>query len=213
MRCALLVVGGLVGCTPTSSPTSDASDGHNAILHLAWAGNPTSLPAATSGTVTATSFDLHVREVRVIGDAGPGDPRTFQSETELVWADHELPQVTDFPMAPLGKYSRVAFELESESLAPYITIEGQVAIDNAAPVPFVLTDLAHMRLSVDVDAELAAGVDTTITVGVDLASVVNAIDYKSLPSVGGTRTLAPGDAQATVLEAKLANAFHAIHVQ
>ena len=203
---AVLFVGVGVGCTPTSSMTTDAGDPpQGSMLRLGWSANPASVPGSASNDVSLASARFSVHDLRVIGDAGPGDPRTSVKQLELDWHTGETPAVTAFPMAPLGRYSRVAFEVEGDAAS--VAMTGTVVIDGNSPVPYALTDSGEMVVSVDIDVELVAGADTTIVLSADLAKIATSIDYKSLPSLAGTRTLTSLDPQASKFESEVRAAF------
>ncbi len=185
------------------------------MLRLAWTGQPAALPAPVGGNVTLATASFAAMNLRVVGDAGPGDPRTLVDHVAIAWSAGAQPPPIAFPSAPLGKYSRVVFSLDGEdqvsqaTAAASYTLTGTVAIQGAAAVPFRVTDDTEISVAFDVDAELVVNADATVEVAVDLAKIVGAVDFKTLPVVDGVRVLASDDPQADAVRAKLVDAFHA----
>ena len=205
----IAVLVGIVGCSHTSSDVLDAGgDATNgSVLRLEWTGKPASLPATLDGATTITSATFSVANLRIVGDAGPGDPRTFVDHVGLEWVDGKVPAPIAFPAAPLGKYSRVAFNLEAEDTSPAFVIIGTVSIQGAPAVPYELSASSEIAIAFDIDVELSARADATVGVGVDLAKIVKAVDFATLPVIGGKRVLGQDDAQAPAVSAQVIDAF------
>jgi hypothetical protein len=144
-------------------------------------------------TVKVSSAVVRIDNLRVIGDAGPGDPRTTATHITLPWQGATTPSAIEFPAAPPGLYSQVSLRLEGDFVDAY-NIQGTVLI-GADWRPFVIHDNRELTLSVRANVRLEAGALAQVPLYVDLGHVLDAVAFDQLPDQGGTLTLDPGSAQ------------------
>jgi hypothetical protein len=92
------------------STPADSGDGGLSGIELQWSSAPSGWPSTVDG-VTLERARFLMSSLRVVGDAGPGDPRTTQSAMELGFAwpsTDQRPTTITFDAAPTGLYSQVA---------------------------------------------------------------------------------------------------------
>src|SRR3954471_14891262 len=98
IRCGLLA-GFLVACHTSDPGTPDGgSDGSSgaAGMHVVWSSNPASWPGAIDTDIQLDSATFLFDNLKVIGDAGPGDNRTSMDAFQLHWDDMTVPMTIDF---------------------------------------------------------------------------------------------------------------------
>src|SRR5262245_30058678 len=95
IRCVLLA-GLLQGCDPGSAntPEPDAPLGPTG-LTVAWSSTPSGWPSTTD-IVTLERARFAVSSLRVLGDAGPGDPRTTSTRLDVRWERDVAPGEIEF---------------------------------------------------------------------------------------------------------------------
>jgi len=205
---SLLLVGCGVGGSGSNPPAVDAAPGTdgggpgapdgsllpNGGLLVTFVPDPR-FPADLGGPSSAflgKRARLKLRELRVIGDAAPGDERTFHDPVDLDWRCEELeceeegcecepgghPVDCAFPDAPDGIYSSVLARLESYEYRGTATTDIQR--------DFTITDLpTGMDLTIPLsDVPLSAGGTKVITIAVDVASPVLAVDWSTVTPDG-----------------------------
>lgn len=207
MRWALLLV--LVAGCPTpggDDAPDDAPPDEDAGLTLQWSSRPESIPGPASSNIDLERVVLRLRDLRVIGDAGPGDPRTFRERLTVEWTAGLTPRDEDFADAPAGLYSRIVFELGGGDELYAYEIMGTVDLDGSS-VPFTIRDREARPLSIDCALTLPPGGETSVTVNVDLTQIVERVDYDLLPTVDGRRVLETGDPQMAAIRAEIDAAF------
>ena len=208
IRCGLLA-GLLVACNPSDPATPDAPpiDGDGAAgLHVTWASEPSSYPGTIEDWLTVDSVTLTVESLKVIGDAGPGDPRTTKAVFQLRWDDHDSPQAIDFADAPTGLYSKVALQLDGHTLLPSLEIKGHVVLAGAT-VEYEVEDRNAVPVSLDCDRMLPPGGSAAIALTLRLHDALTSVDYESLPVHDGRIELETGNSQLDDFVDKFSRAF------
>jgi len=203
---ATVVVITLAAC-PDSPPEGepDAGGGPDgagpATLTVTFAPDP-GIPAALGGTfaVEVDRLELRLRDLRAIGDAAPGDPRTSRAELTLAWPEGQEPAAR-FPEAPPGFYSRL-----KASVAEY-RVRGQVT-RGAEVLPFEIEDEGSMvPVEVALAVEVRAGQVTEVPVLVAVGAFVDSIPWGSLPAEEGKLELHADDPELQAVRTALAGAF------
>ncbi len=184
----------LVGCHPSDMGGPDATlmadaPPTGAGISVGWTATPTI--GATGGdgpTVETASF--HVDDLRVIGDAGPNDPRTHSDDFNLNWA---APPETTFPNAPPGTYSQLSLSLESDDGAMAFALGGHVTVDT---VSHAYTIVGSMQLEVTLPTfgTLDAGGALDLTVLAAFDQALTAVSFDALCNgCSGDATLTLGE--------------------
>src|SRR4051794_34469680 len=91
-RC-LLVTGLLIGCSghDTATPDADATVGTGGVV-VQWGATPDGTwPLALEDGFTLERATFAVDNLRIVGDAGPGDPRTTATALSVHWDDNSMP--------------------------------------------------------------------------------------------------------------------------
>ena len=201
----------LCACHGTDSAAPDATSGPDAPpgasgLHVTWATSPVIPPGTTGGNVTVQSLRIKVDSLRVIGDAGPGDPRTSKTGFDLVWDSDHHPDPIDFPDAPTGLYSKVAIQADGHLTDDSYDITGTVVVSGTTE-PFVIHDLDALTANIDLSTTLDPGTGATIPILVRLDDALGVIDFATLNYDDGKLELDTFDAQMPAFREKLATSF------
>lgn len=169
---------GATGGRDAASTDGGADDGAvTGGLRLAFEAVPP-LPATSEGLYPATvdAARLVLRDVRAIGDAAPGDPRTTRAEVTLELDPEASADPVVFEDAPPGRYSRV------EGRVKRLRVTGAVDVDELTP--FVIDDEPPRPVTFSfplAGVELPAGGERTVTIGVELIELVEPIDWTAAP--------------------------------
>ena len=112
IRC-VVVAGVLLGChsDDTVVPPEDSTSGASGLV-VHWSSAPTTWPGDLGGGITIESARFKIDSVRVIGDAGPGDPRTTATQFEARWNQETAPADNVFDDAPPGLYSQISLSID-----------------------------------------------------------------------------------------------------
>jgi len=177
--CLLLLVAAL-GCgPPEDQPDADTAMGG---LEVRWSGQGFDTEV---GGARVEQLRLSLRDVRAVGDAAPGDDRTYLAavEIELSGTNERL---IEFDQAPPGRYSVL-----EQRIAPRVSGEeswvllGKVIIDSEE-YNLEIEDLASSSLGLSLAGlNLTAGETRTVHVSVDVPAIVAGIDWASVPLVDG----------------------------
>lgn len=195
----------LAGCPADDSPDVDGGgEGHG--LTVAWLTVPSPVPGPIDGELTLDSATLHLHNLRVIGDAGTGDPRTLMAQLDLQWATGIAPADVLFADAPTGLYSRLSFELDRGTGEWAYELTGTAMLPGG-PEPFTLRDRDPLPVTLEYNLELPPGAGARIPVRVELGDIVRALELEEAPVIGGRRVIETGDPQAPQLRTEVAKAF------
>lgn len=201
----LLLLIAVAGCPADDGP-SDVDGGPAAGLSVEWLSEPAPIAGQIDSEHTLDTATLHLRNVRVIGDAGTGDPRTLAPVVELGWATGTEPPALAFADAPTGLYSRLSFTLDRGAGDWAYELTGTVVLDDV-PVPYTLRDRDPLDVSMTYEITLPPGAGARIPVRIELGDVVRALEFEEAPVIDGRRVIETGDAQAAAMRTELAKAF------
>lgn len=203
----LAVLVALAGCPADDHSGPDATTTSG--LAVGWKTDPATVPGPVEDDYDLSAAVFHLRSLRVVGDAGAGDPRTTAPVVELGWAAEVSPKVVTFPDAPPGLYARMLWSIERGAEASAWELRGTVQI-GAAREPYVIRDTEPLAVDFDFQIVAEPGVQTTIVVRAELDHILDAADFDLAPVVDGVRTIGPGDAQLPRIRAEVVEAF-AVH--
>ncbi len=164
-----------------------------------------SVPGTIAGSDFPTTLEraaFELEEVRSFGDAAPGDERTTLSKVELMFASEPGANIAFFPNAPPSRYSHLAAEIQSYSLAGTVVLAED-------PIPFSIEDTPPIPLSVDVGLEGVEVVDALVEVEIDLylAEVVKEVDWEAFDPGSTSIEIGAGSPQLPELREHVAEAF------
>ena len=191
--------------TMPDAAVPDASTGGLTIELVAKGG----VPQMPEATVEITKVVIGMRTIRAIGDAAPGDMRTTRTDVELEWRDNLMPIPHLFPMAPPGVYSMVELRVgDSSKSAAAIDIAGR-ATRGGNLVPFEIENLvSEVPIAITVNTVLPPRMIATTTIAVDVAALVEDIDWDSVPlTAEGRLYIGDGDPGMASVVSHIATAF------
>jgi len=174
-------------------------------MHVTFATEPT-IPGNVENWLTLESATFAFDNLRVIGDAGPGDPRTTANLFTLHWDASSAPEPIDFPDAPSGLYSKVSFQVDGHVLTDSYHLKGQVNL-NGTWMKYDVEDSLSLSLSLDINRTLDPGGSQTIGLLVKFHDALTSIDFSTLPFDDGALQLETGDPQMTPFRDKLTLGF------
>jgi hypothetical protein len=177
---------------PDASATPDGSNTSGAGLAVRWAAEPAAIPGDAGSNVTISSLLFRVANLRVIGDAGPGDTRTSIDAIQLAWAADTMPATVGFGDAPSGLYSRVALLADGNQAAYSYEVAGTVKFEGTL-TPYAIHDRAPLAISLDTSATLDPGGRSTLTVTVRIDQALQSLDFHKLRQTGSGLVLDTGD--------------------
>jgi len=172
---------------------------------VTWAPDPI-LPGPIDGSkLTVSSAQFMIHRFQVIGDAGPGDPRTTRSAFWLQWDATHAAEPIVFDAAPPGLYSLISLDLGNDDEMAY-EISGTVEV-NGANKPFHVADDEGLRISLPCAANHKETEDTTLEIRLGLDAPLKAVDFSMVPNVAGTLELDSESPQIALFRLELVQAF------
>jgi hypothetical protein len=207
IRCGLLA-GSLIACHTSAQGTPDGAgpDGDGSAgaagLHVAFTSDPTPFPAQIEDGFTLELAVFKFDNLKVIGDAGPGDPRTTATGFQVKWDSQSSPAPIDFSDAPTGLYSKVSFQIDGHLIDDSYLLKGHVTV-NGTSYPFEIDDRNALSLSLDCSRMLAAGGTDTIAVKFAFHDALQSVDWTTARMDDGQLELSTTDAQMAAFRAAL----------
>jgi hypothetical protein len=168
--------------------------------------------------VTIDECRLWLADLRIVGDAAPGDDRTYLAKAE-VKLDGGAPPTQYFDDAPPGRYSTVDFGTEGLSdNEPAWRLRGSVRIDGEGgdddPVDLEIEDEEGFARSLPLAGlVLAAGETRRILVEVDLDAVLDGVDWSAMPREEGRIELDDDDPELAAFRARLVTAITVVGIE
>jgi len=159
---------------------------------------------------------ISVKTLRAIGDAAPGDVRTTRTDPDLdpmVWQASPtgplVPVPHLFPQAPPGVYSTIELRIDDSSLsAAAFDITGRVTRGGNL-VPFeIQSRMTELSVEIAVMTVLPPRELATASISVDVAELIEDVDWDSVPLTGeGRLFIGDGDPNMADVISELATAF------
>ncbi|MCB9560764.1 MAG: hypothetical protein H6708_10195 [Kofleriaceae bacterium] len=173
-------------CGPGGGDDPDAGDGPDGGggngLTFEW--RAPDVDQALPAGVTIDKLVLKLRDLRAVGDAAGNETHLESQQIEL-----DSPTkvgTTTFPQAPPGIYSAFEFRVDRgfDGEGSW-QVEGTVDLGGDT-VNFLIEDEGTASVSLDLAGlDLPPGEGRTVAIDVDLAAVVDGIDWASLPQQSG----------------------------
>ena len=220
IRCVSLA-GLACACGPGDIPTQDDASGPmDSGLIVKWSASPATIPGDVENGLTIHRARFALDNLRVVGDAGPGDPRTTTSLVALNWecasggtgttcSETVAPADMTFDDAPPGLYSQVALKFDGSGFsgAPEsIDIRGEVDIAGTIWEYRIEGD-NPLTFNVDVDKMVNPGEQATIMLRINFQHALDSIDWANMDTSDGRKELETGDSQMSTFRAKLIESF------
>ena len=209
VRSALLV-GLLCACQGTNTAAPDGGSGSDAGsggtgLRVTWSSSP-DIPGSAGNNVTVQGAVFRIDSLRVIGDAGPGDPRTSQTDFVVRWGSDEHPDPILFADAPTGLYSKVTVQADGHLVDYSYEIEGKVDV-NGTTEDFMIHDRDALTANIDISTMLEPATEAQIPIRVRIDDALGVVDFSQLDYDEGHLELDTFDAQMAAFRDKLAASF------
>jgi len=214
IRCGVLA-GCLVAClgacnsTSPATPDSGSPDGSTgaAGMHVTWSTSPEMWPGAIASGFQLDNATFLFDNLKVIGDAGPGDDRTSANAFQLHWDATNMPATIDFTDAPTGVYSKVSFQIDGHLIQSSYKLHGHVTVGSVS-VPFEIEDREELSLSLQCNRTLAPGGSVTIDVVLDFTDALKSVDWTKVHTDdSGNLELDTTDSQMPAFRDKFSKAF------
>ena len=199
----------------TTTPMADAPDvpGDSGLV-VEWSSSPAAWPSTTNN-VTLTRARFGLKSLRVVGDAGPGDPRTTASALEMgfAWSGaEERPSSIPFDEAPPGLYSQVALVFDSlTSDSDAYELRGEIEL-GGDDYEFRIEDSRPLTFNVAIDEMLSPGEQATIMLRINFTHALDSIDWSNVDTNDGRKELDDGDSQMSTFRAKLIESFEIVSI-
>lgn len=200
------IAGLLQGCDTGDMVASVDAPGGARGLVVSWSSVPGPWPGQVGGGVTLERATLSLDSLRVVGDAGPGDPRTTASDLVVRWDEESSPDPITFDSAPVGLYSQLSLRFDGGLQSSSIELRGTVVLgDNE--YEFRIEDTEAVSVNLATDRTLQPDAPATLRVGVDFAAALAGLDFAALEEDSGRLELGTGDAQMAAFRQRLVAGF------
>lgn len=186
------------------------SGGDSGLL-VQWSSSPaTPFPADLSDTVTIESARFALDSLRVVGDAGPGDPRTSAALISLQFDNDGAPDDIVFAEAPPGLYSQVALDFDGHVVSESFRVSGKVTV-NSQIWDYRVEDDAPLAFNVGISTMATAGKPATVALRINFVHALESIDWANVPENDGRLELEGGNSQMPTFRVKLVESFEVVN--
>jgi hypothetical protein len=205
-----LLLGGIAACHTSDPGTADASqmmgDGSSSAgqgLQVTWS-TGTPIPGNATSDVTVSKLLFRIANLRVIGDAGPGDNRTSADSFQVEWAQGMAPAALTFANAPTGLYSHLVFLADGNLVDYSYEIEGTAKVDGNV-TNFKIHDRSPVPVSLDTSTMLEPNQVSSLGIDVRVDHALSSLDWSKLNNQGGTLVLDTFDDAMSDFRGKMVN--------
>lgn len=205
IRC-VVIAGLLGGCPSDDTNVRDDAPIEESGLAVVWSSDPSSWPSDLGSGVTLESAVFAIDNLRVIGDAGPGDPRTTKTTFAVRWDENGQPVEIVFDEAPPGLYSQLSIVIDGHLATDSIEIRGHAFVNNDT-WEYRIEEQNMLGFTVPIDKMLSPGRATRIGLRVNFRHALDAIDFSTLRVDDGHLTLESTDTQMPAFRQKLVESF------
>jgi len=179
-----------------------------------WSTSP-ALPSGFVDGVVIEEARFALETLRVVGDAGPGDPRTTATSVVLDfnWDQDTPPPEIPFDDAPLGLYSQVALAFDGAIATDYESYEIRGTVEvNSQQYEFRIEDANPLTFNVAIDRMVSPGQVAIVHLRINLQHALDALEWSTLDRSDGRIELEEGDSQMSVFRSKLIESFEIVDV-
>ncbi len=162
------------------------------------------------GQVTIAELHAHLRDIRALGDAAPGDSRTSLDHTDIDLQKSSDVTTVRFDKAPPGRYSTFAFQVEAPTDLDH---SWWMRGSDATAGGFEVDDSRDLAMSLPLSLDLAAGTTTVVTVSISVDHLCDGVDWTVLPRDDGSYILDGDSSQLAAVHDRFAAAFTITDVQ
>lgn len=210
IRC-VLIAGSCLGCDTGDIDVPDAPPGTSGLV-VEWSSAPADWPSDLGDGVTIDRARFALDSLRVVGDAGPGDPRTTASAIEMrfAWTDRsERPVDITFDDAPPGLYSQVALAFDGHTQVDSYEIRGE-AVVGGQQLEYRIEDSDPLAFNVGIDQMVNPGASAAVKLRINFVHALDSLDFATLDMKDGKLELEQGDPQMATFRAKLVESFEIV---
>jgi hypothetical protein len=207
------LVAGLAACHVGAMDTPDAmgsgdddGGGGTSGLNVVWTSTPGVIPGMVRDGLTLETVKFRVDNLRVIGDAGPGDTRTAKMSFDVKWDTSHQPETVQFEDAPSGHYSTLSVQIDGHIIDNSYELGGHVTLGTTV-WEYEIQDRNVLDVSLAVGKTLDPGGGATVKLQVSFADALNSLDFASLDTDDGKITLGTLDSGITAFRDKLLQGF------
>lgn len=204
-RC-VVVAGLLIGCSGHDTDLPPDSVGGSGGLVVVWSSQPETWPGSLGDGVTIERATFAFDSLRVVGDAGPGDPRTTATGFEVRWDDSTSPDTIMFGDAPTGLYSQVSVLIDGHLANDSFELRGHVQLGETN-WEYRIEDISPLAITVPIEKTLTPPATATVLLRINFQHALDSVDFSMLGVDEGRLELENGDAQMAVFRAKLVESF------
>lgn len=207
----LLVGAAVAACHTSGSATPDGSTDGSTLpngLSVLWT-TKTPIPGEVKSDLTVTNMLFRVQNLRVIGDAGPGDTRTSKDTFQLAWSDASKPSTLVFGDAPSGLYSKLVVLADGNLIDYSYEIDGSVRVSDTT-YQFKIHDRSPLAVSLDTQCNLDPGKGAGLEVTLDLQQALDSLDWQSIHNDDGVLELDTFDSQMSNFRDKMMDAVFTV---
>ncbi len=177
-------------------------------LTITWSARPAAIPGDAGSDITVTSMLFRISNLRVIGDAGPGDTRTSADGLQVAWSQGTTPASIVFGDAPPGLYSHVIL-LADGNLTDYSYELAGTARVNGNVMPYKIHDRSPIGVSLETSTMLDPGHGTSLGIVVNIDQALQSLDFTELSNNNGTLVLDTFDDPMTDFRKKMVSSVFA----
>lgn len=185
--------------------STDAGTAQSGLI-IQWK-DPFTLPGAAGELFYLDEVKMPLRDVRAVGDAAPGDSRTYVSTCNLHWEHGQAPPWLSFPSAPPGLYSRFEFRIQSAEGTGYELTGELVLPGHDHRVKFSIEDSQTLPVSIPLNVSLEPGQVRTLVVKIDIIKVLASIDWSHVEIEDDTIKIDEESPEISVIRAALEGAI------
>jgi hypothetical protein len=196
-----------MGCDPGDTSAPDATVGASG-LSVEWSSSPSTWPSSPEDGLTIEKARFALDSLRVVGDAGPGDPRTSIANMELGFdwdSVGQRPSTIAFDDAPTGLYSQVALAFDGGTEDAF-EIRGHVRV-NSVDWEYRIQDSQPLTFNVGISEMVSPGETAVVRLRINFAHALDIVDFATLDTSDGRLELDNGDSQMSQFRATLIESF------
>lgn len=208
IRCALIATL-LLACHTDDTDTPDATSGMSGLV-VKWSSDPSSFPANLDNNVTIESAQFALDSLRVVGDAGPGDPRTTTAMIDMLFNHDGSPEDVTFSEAPPGLYSQVALDFDGHLAVDSFKITGKVVV-NSQTWDYRVEDDAPLAFNVSINTTASPGKTAKVELRINFVHALDSVNWSTVPESDGKLELEGTNSQMLTFRTKLIESFEVIN--
>jgi len=187
-------------------PVPEAAGRGTGGLVVQWASTPESWPGDLGNGVTIDRATFAFDSLRVVGDAGPGDPRTTASGFMVRWDENTVPSPVMFGDAPSGLYSQVSMAIDGHTTTESFDLRGHVNLDGT-DYEYRIDGDNPLEATIQIEEMLTPPATATVRLRIDFKNALESLDFKTLTIDGGRIELDDSDPEMVEFRKKLVESF------